>query len=151
DRSGAAARAAARAAAATATARPAARGDRSERRARLARSRDRSDAFLEELVILVLEGDHDLWVVMERVDLGLERLRRAQRERDRDHAIDPAGPEWVVNEWVQNDVLQPVVDQVGAGQGVGRRPECSASAAAAGATSTSPSTSTATASSTSAG
>ena len=62
---------------------------------------DRCDAFLEEPVILVLERDHDLRVVMVRVNFGLERLGRAERERGRDDAIDLAGTDGIADVWVQ--------------------------------------------------
>ena len=62
--------------------------------------RDRRDALLEELVIRVLERDHDLRVVLVGIHFGLERLGRAERERGRDHAVDLARTKRVVDERV---------------------------------------------------
>ena len=88
--------------------------------------RDRRDPLLEELVVRVLERDHDLGIILVGVHFALEGLGRAEGERGRDHAVDLAGAKRVVDERVLNHVLQAVVEQIGRGQGVGwcRRARC---------------------------
>ena len=68
----------------------------------------------------VLERDHDLGIILEGVHFALERLVRTESEGSGDDSIDPAGPKRVVDERVLDGPLQPVVEQIGRGQGVGR-------------------------------
>ena len=103
-------------ASATAAAAAAGRGGRapgSQRRAEMAGGGDRRDPFLQELVIRVLERDHDLRIILVGIHFGLERLRRTERERGCDHAVNLARPERVVHERVLDDVLQAVVEKIG--------------------------------------
>ena len=67
------------------------RCSRSQRSAELTGGRDRCDPLLEELVVLVLECDHDLREVLVGIDFARERLGRTKGERGRDDAVDLPG------------------------------------------------------------
>ena len=80
-----------------------------QRRTELSGCRDRRDPFLEELVVGVLERDHDLRIVLEGGRFALEGLCRAEGERRRDHSVYLARTKRVVHERVLDDVLETVV------------------------------------------
>ena len=51
---------------------------RPQRSTKLTGGRDGRDALFEELVVGVLERDHDLRIILVRIDLALERRRGAE-------------------------------------------------------------------------
>ena len=61
----------------------------------------------------VLEGDHDLRIVLVGGRFARESLCRAEGERGRDHPVFLAWTNRVAHERVRDDVLEAVVKQIG--------------------------------------
>ena len=98
------------------------RGGGQERPAELPGRGDGGDAQLAELLHLLLQRDDDLRVTLVGLGLRRERLGGAEAHHRRDHAVDHAGADRVVDVRVGGDVVQALVEELGCRSGRWCRP-----------------------------